>query len=67
MEKFITVQIRTVYGVDKIYPLSVEAQTFARMAGTKTLSEANIKDITSLGYEVHIAPRFATAAGGVFA
>lgn len=50
----ITVKITTVYGTPRIYPVCDMAKAFARMARTKCLSEANIEDIKSLGYEVEV-------------
>jgi hypothetical protein len=48
----VEIQLKTVYGVDKIYPVNQAAQALARIAGTKTLSVQNIKDACALGLEV---------------
>lgn len=48
----IVVIIKTVYGVDKIYPVCQLAQEFAKIAGTKTLSERDLTSIRRLGFNV---------------
>lgn len=50
----ITVEIKNVYGQDKIYPVCDKAQIFAEIAGTTTLLRRNINLIKCLGYEVII-------------
>lgn len=50
----ITVEIKNVYGQDKIYPVCDKAQIFAEIAGTTTLLHRNINLIKCLGYEVII-------------
>jgi hypothetical protein len=50
----ITVRIKQVYGRDTIYPVCETAQTFARLAGTKTLSEYAISQIKQLGFKVDV-------------
>lgn len=51
----ILVQIRNVYGTEKIYPVSIEALTFAKMLGQTTLTRENIEYIKALGYTVEVA------------
>ena len=48
----ITVQIKDVYGVQKAYPLDRQAQLFASMLGTKTLTDHALRHIEMLGYEI---------------
>ena len=50
----IKVKIKDVYGTATIYPLCDKAQTFAAIAGTKTLTRATIKHIKALGYEIQV-------------
>lgn len=50
----IQVRIRTIYGVEKIYPVCRLSQTFAAIAGTVTLSKENINRIKELGYEIEV-------------
>ena len=59
----IKIQIKTVYGVDKVYPACPTSAIFARMIGTKTLSDSALRDIAALGYNIEIeTPRFLRAA-----
>lgn len=48
----IRVQVRQVYGVDKIYPVNAAAETLAAIAGTKTLSRDDLANATKLGLTV---------------
>ncbi len=50
----ITVVIKSVYGVDKIYPVCEKAEFFAEITGCKTLTEATISYIKKLGYAVNV-------------
>ena len=60
----IEVEVKSVYGVDKIYPVNGAAQALARIAGTKTLSAQNIKDACELGLEVfEVRRNYAQIAG----
>jgi len=48
----ITVEVRSVYGRDTIYPVDAAARAFASIAGTTTLTVPVLKQIIGLGYEV---------------
>lgn len=48
----ITVEVRSVYGRDTIYPVCEAAKAFASIAGTTTLTVPVLKQIMGLGYEV---------------
>ena len=48
----ITVEVRSVYGRDTIYPADDAARAFARIAGTTTLTVPVLKEIIGLGYEI---------------
>ena len=50
----ITVKIKTVYGVDKIYPACENSRRFAEIAGTKTLTAHTIRQIKAMGILVEI-------------
>lgn len=50
----ITVKIKNVYGEEKIYPVCEKAKAFARLAGTKTLTRAAIKEISELGFYIEL-------------
>jgi hypothetical protein len=51
----ITVTIKSVYGVDRIYPACEHSQLFADIAGTKTLERSVIERIKKLGYTVTVS------------
>ena len=48
----ITVEVRRVFGVPTIYPMCPQADLFALIAGTRTLTPTVIKHIRGLGYGV---------------
>ena len=50
----ITVEVKNVYGMDRIYPMCEKAKIFTRLAGTKTLSTYDIDKIKELGYAVQV-------------
>jgi|TARA_R110002020_G_scaffold445843_1_gene657794 hypothetical protein len=52
----ITVQVRNVYGEDKVYPICSNAKLFAEIAGTKTLTRDALQRIKWLGVEIKDAP-----------
>ena len=51
----LTVRAREVYGVRTYYPADDTARTFARIAGTKTLTRDTIEQIKKLGYAIEQA------------
>lgn len=53
----VQVEVKSVYGVNKIYPANEAAKILARIAGTKTLSTADLKNANALGLEVVEANR----------
>jgi hypothetical protein len=50
----ITVKSRDVYGVTKYYPHCDNAKTFAKIAGTTTLTELTLMRIAELGYDIKV-------------
>ncbi len=50
----ITVQIKSVYGEDKVYPVCEKAKLFASIARTTTLTTATIERIKELGYTLKL-------------
>lgn len=56
-QKSITVQVRDVYGVAKIYPVCETAQLLAALTGCKTLRHQDLEIIKKLGYSIEIAQR----------
>ena len=51
----ITVRLATNYGQKVIYPDCNDSRIFAKIAGTTTLTRANIALIRELGYQVRVA------------
>ena len=51
-DKLVIVERRTVYGIDKLYPVCDRAIIFADMVGTKTLTTATIEGMRDLGFSV---------------
>lgn len=48
----ITIEVRSVYGQNKAYPVCADAHLFAQMLRTKTLTLEALKDIIALGYTI---------------
>jgi hypothetical protein len=53
-DKTITILAREVYGVPTAYPACPQAELFARLAGTKTLTAHALAVIKELGYAVNV-------------
>jgi hypothetical protein len=49
-----TVQIKTHYGTQYIYPICQTAQHLAALTGKKTFSHSDIKTIKALGYSIDV-------------
>ena len=47
----IEVETRSVYGNTLIYPVNDAAKAVAKLAGTKTISQAAIKDLREMGFD----------------
>lgn len=54
MKPKVVVEIKTVYGNERIYPVSDNAKLFAQLVRKKTLDLADIAIIESLGYEIEV-------------
>ena len=52
--KTIKVEIKNVYGTERIYPLCDNAKRFARLTNTKTFNRAIISIIKQIGIQVEI-------------
>ena len=50
----IQVQIATLYGTQRIYPVCGNAKAFADIAGSKTLTTSVIAHIKRLGYAIEV-------------
>lgn len=48
----ISVEVKSVYGATKVYPVCERARAFARIAGTTTLTNATLREVQALGYEI---------------
>ena len=51
----ITVQVRSVYGNELVYPADDQAALFAALVNAKTFNAKQIHTIKALGYAVHVA------------
>lgn len=58
MKKVLMVKLQNVYGVQKIYPANDVAETFAKIAGTKTLSGAVVTYAAQLGFSIQEEPAY---------
>lgn len=57
MSKTIFVKTKNVYGKELIYPVCKQAELFAALAKTKTLSDNDLVKIIELGYQILEAPK----------
>ena len=48
----ITVEVKNVYGIDRIYPVCDKAKALLALTHNKTFSDAHISRLKSLGYEL---------------
>jgi len=54
----VTVSLREVYGVVRIYPVNARAMSLLSLAGTKTFSKDHLRAIEELGFTVRtVAPK----------
>lgn len=58
--KTITVQIKNVYGEQKVYPVCAESEFFTKLAGTKTLTQDKINLIKQMGYIINVQQNVVT-------
>ena len=49
---YIEIEIRSVYGEAKAYPVCERAHRFTRIAGTKTLTGPTLREIERMGFEI---------------
>ena len=50
----ITIQIKSVYGNETIYPVCAKALQFAKMLNQKTLTKRDLQNIQELGFEIEL-------------
>ena len=51
----IIVSIKSVYGNEQIYPVCAKAESFAAIAGTKTLTQQTLRQVKALGYSIKVS------------
>ena len=62
-KRAIVIEIRNVYGTEKVYPVCEQAHAFADIAGTTTLTEGALDQIKGkLGYELILEQKSNLAA-----
>ena len=64
----ITVRIKTIYGIETVYPSCEQSKLFARIANTKTLTSHALRDIKALGYQIeveHDVPKVLSALAAI--
>lgn len=52
MSKSILIEVKSQYGNNVIYPACNNAETFAKLAGTKTLTKNTLELVEQLGYKI---------------
>ena len=57
MNNKLIVQIKNIYGVNRIYPVCEKSKSFSRIAGLKTLQQSTIDEIIKLGYKIYTEGR----------
>lgn len=57
MERVLKLQVRSAYGVDRIYPVNETARLFCRLCGRKTLLPSDLEPIKALGYSIDWVPQ----------
>jgi len=55
--KYVTIDIKNVYGNELIYPVCFNAKKFTSLTKRKTLNKKDIDIIKTLGYKVVIMPK----------
>lgn len=53
------IKIKSVYGVERIYPVNETAIKFGRLVGTKTFTQDQLGLIKDLGYEIEQVDAYA--------
>lgn len=59
--QIVEVNLKSVYGETKAYPINEAAKIFANIAGTKTLTMQTLRSIRDLGYEIKCVDPLALA------
>ena len=56
MDTILEVQVRTVYGTDRIYPINEQARKVAELVGRKTLTKDDLAKLKDLGFQIKWTP-----------
>lgn len=49
-------QVKSVYGVDRIYPVNDKAKKIVELVGRKTLTSADVKLLKDVGFTIKWTP-----------
>ncbi len=52
--RMIRIEVKSIYGRMRAYPVCMAATSFAKIAGTKTLSREVLRSIAELGYSINV-------------
>lgn len=55
-------QVRNVFGVKRVYPLSEDGRLLLELTGRKAFNDADIEIIKKLGYTIEFVPETLDAA-----
>jgi hypothetical protein len=58
MTESIQIQIKSVYGEDKAYPVCDKAKAFAAIANTRTLTKATLLQVMAIGFSIEVLDRY---------
>ena len=54
MEKILKVQIKSQYGLTRVYPICEDAKIFCKMLKQETFTQADIDFLKALGYKFEL-------------
>lgn len=52
MESLLELQVRSVYGTERIYPINEQARKIAALLGRKTLNKEDVARLQDIGFKV---------------
>lgn len=55
-DKVVEIEIKSVYGVERIYPRNRTAQLLADLTGQKTFTHDKLRMVRELGYTLKVTP-----------
>lgn len=56
MEQILELQVRTIYGTDRIYPMNTLATKVAELIGRKTLNKEDVAKLKEIGFQIKWTP-----------